>query len=282
MAEPTTFGEFILGLEGLAILRSWIVDADTVKARTQKIVEMAGRLEEQPWSNPMDRVERSVTDGYAEWAATYDTSGNPILLAEEPVVRELLARYPAGTALDAACGTGRYASYMASLGHRVTGIDASPEMLEVAAMKVPSADFNNAELASIPLPDGAVDIAVCTLALTHCSDLGPPIRELSRVVRSGGTIVISDVHPFVVMLGGQGSYRHNQTELRFVRNFLHWPSDYLSAFQAVGLSVVQCIEPLWGDREISMMGFAEQMPDLMDASVKGVPIVIVWELQKGA
>ena len=31
-----------------------------------------------------------------------------------------------------------------------------------------------------------------------------------------------------------------------------------------------------------MMGFDDQMPDLMDAAVKGAPIVIVWELEKSA
>ena len=41
MPEQATFGDFILGLEGLAILRSWMSDPVTVTARTQKIVEMA-------------------------------------------------------------------------------------------------------------------------------------------------------------------------------------------------------------------------------------------------
>ena len=107
MAEQATFGDFVLGLEGLAILRSWQLDPVTVKARAQKIVEMSRRFEKQPWSTPIVAVERTVAAGYAEWTATYDNSDNPVLLAEEPVVRGLLARYQAGVALDAACGTGR-------------------------------------------------------------------------------------------------------------------------------------------------------------------------------
>ena len=282
MAEQPSFGDFVLGFEGLAILRSWMVDPVTVKARTRKIVEMARRLEEEPWSSPVVAGERTVTAGYAEWAATYDDSGNPMLLAEEPVVRGLLARYPVGAALDAACGTGRHAAYLASLGHRVTGIDSTPEMLEMAAAKAPSAQFETADLAAIPLSDGAMDLAVCTLALTHCADLGPPIREIARVVRPGGAVVISDVHPFVVMLGGHGTYRRNQTERAFVRNLVHWPSDYLTAFEAAGLNVVQCIEPLWGEQEIAMMGFPDELSDLVEAAIKDAPIVIVWELEKSA
>ena len=121
---------------------------------------------------------------------------------------------------------------------------------------------------------------MCTLALTHCSSLGAPIRELARVVRPGGHVVISDVHPFMAMLGVHGGYRRSPTGLGFVRNHVHLTSDYLTAFREAGLNVVQCMEPLWGDREVATIGFAEQMPDLMDASVKGMPIVIVWELEK--
>ena len=91
--------------------------------------------------------------------------------------------------------------------HRVTGIDSTAEMLETARAKVPSAQFETADLMAIPLPDGAMDFAVCTLALTHCADLGPPIREIARVVRPGGHVVISDVHPLMVLLGVYGGYR---------------------------------------------------------------------------
>ena len=282
MPEQATFGDFILGLEGLAILRSWMSDPVTVTVRTQKIVEMASQIEETPWTNPMAASELTVTAGYAEWAATYDNVSNPMFLAEGPVVRGLLASYPVGAALDAACGTGRHAAYLASLGHRVTGIDSTTEMLKLAMAKVPAVQFQTADLTAIPLSDGEVDLTVCTLALTHCSDLRPPIRELARVVRPGGRVVISDVHPFMTMLGVHGGYRRNPAELGFVRNHVHLTSDYLTAFREAGLNVVQCIEPLWGDREVATMGFAEQMPDLMEAAVKGIPIVIVWELEKSA
>ena len=127
-----------------------------------------------------------------------------------------------------------------------------------------------------------MDFAVCTLALTHCADLGPPIRELARVVRPGGHVVISNVHTLMVLLGVHGGYRRIQSEYGLVRNNIHLASDYLTVFQDTGLNVVQCIEPLWGNPEIATIGFAEQMPDLMEAAVRGLPIVIVWELERGA
>lgn len=282
MPDQVRFGDFILGLQGLAILRSWMLDLATIRARAQKILEISDDYEKAPWSNPIVVDERTVTAGYAEWAAGYDTERNPIILAEEPVVHELLSRYPRGAALDAACGTGRHAAYLAALGHEVTGIDATAEMLEKAKARVPSAQFETADLLAIPLPDGAMDCVVCTLALTHCADLGPPVQELARVVRPGGRIVISDVHPLMVLLGVHGGYRQSQTEYGVVRNHVHLASDYLTAFDKAGLKVIKCIEPLWGEREIATMGFAEQVPDLTESAVKGLPIVVVWELEKSA
>ncbi len=284
-SQQFTFGQFILGLEGLAILRSSLLDAPTVKMSAEKIAEIALQLNESPWSNPVEAVERTVTDGYGEWAPSYDQTSSPPILAEEPVVHSLLAKYPLGTALDAACGTGRHSAYLASLGHRVIGIDATPEMLEVAKSKVPAAQFKVGDLTSLPLPDNSIDLAVCSLALTHCPDLSPPIAELSRALKPGGAAIISDVHPFLVMLGAHADFRSDRAGKAFVRNRIHLPSAYISAFKDAGLRIVQCIETLYGDREIAAMGFAEQINNvrldgLMEAAVKGIPNVIIWELAK--
>ena len=55
---------------------------------------------------------------------------------EEPVVRQILAAFPAGRALDAACGTGRHADFLARRGHQVIGVDSSPDMLTKARVVV--------------------------------------------------------------------------------------------------------------------------------------------------
>jgi len=281
MAEHPTFGDFIIGFEGLAIVRSWGLDPETVKERAQSIAEVVEHRGEPPWANPVVEREVSVDAGYGEWAAGYDRPDNPVLLAEEPVVRALLDGLPAGEALDAACGTGRYAQYLASLGHSVTGIDATPAMLEVAREKVPAGRFAEGDLTHLPLPTASVDLAVCTLALTHCRELGTPVGELARVVRSGGRVVISDVHPFMTMLGNHARYPRGQGEFGFVQNHIHEVSEYLATFQQADLRVLQCREPLWGKAELGTLGFANRRPGLLEAALEGLPIVIVWELEKG-
>lgn len=280
MKPKPAFGDFILGLEGLGILRSWLLDPGAVQAGRDRISRILEEIDQEPWSNPMAADEKPAFEGYAEWAASYDKPGNPIVAAEQPVVQRLLDQRPVGTALDAACGTGRHTAYLDALGHEVIGIDATPEMLEVAREKVPTARFETADLTSIPLPDGSVDLAVCALALTHFPDLELPVKELARVVRPGGSIIISDAHPFVVMLGGHSGYSVSETERVFVRNFTHQASMYIRAFRESRLRVQQCIEPHWGDEETAMPGFASQMPDVAAAAIRGVPAVVVWELEK--
>ncbi|MCY3645962.1 MAG: methyltransferase domain-containing protein [Chloroflexi bacterium] len=280
MTEHPTFGDFILGFEGLAILRSWGLDPGTVQERARSIAEVVESRGEPPWSTPLVEIEYEVATGYGEWAQGYDRPDNPVLLAEEPVVREMLDAVPIGTALDAACGTGRWAQHLASLGHAVTGFDATPEMLEAARRKVPAAHFELADLTAIPLPPEAFDLVVCTLALTHLTRLRPPIGELARVVRPGGRVIISDVHPLMAMLGSHARYARDQGEFGFVQNHVHQVSDYLSAFRDAGLSVTDCREPVWTGDAIAALGFADQRPGLLEAAVEGLSIVIVWELEK--
>jgi SAM-dependent methyltransferase len=281
MSDYSRLGDYILGLQGVAILRNHWIDPAAVMAWTNSIAEVAAKIDEEPWVEPWHAEERTVRAQYAAWAVGYDAPGNPMIIAEQPVVPGLFARYSAGLALDAACGTGRHAAYLSSLGHDVIGIDCTPEMLDVARAKVPSARFETADLTELPLPEDAVDLAVCTLALTHFPDLVTPMKELARVVRPGGHVVISDVHPFMVMLGSQAVDMEDDTS-GFTRNFIHLHSDYLAAFREAGLEAFLCVEPLWGDEETATLGVGEHVPDLPEAAMKGLPIVIVWELEKSA
>jgi SAM-dependent methyltransferase len=98
------------------------------------------------------------------------------------------------------------ATRLTASGHRTAGVDCSAAMLAIARRKVPQADFRIGDLTRLPLQDGSVDVAVCALALTHRPDPEPAIAELARVVRPGGTIVLSDAHPAFVQLQGQALF----------------------------------------------------------------------------
>jgi ubiquinone/menaquinone biosynthesis C-methylase UbiE len=87
------------------------------------------------------------------------------------------------------------------------GVDRSPAMLAQARTKVPDGDWREGHLDALPLASAPVEVVVGALALIHLPDLGPVMQALARVVRPGGRIVISDVHPFLVLLGWRAQLR---------------------------------------------------------------------------
>lgn len=96
--------------------------------------------------------------------------------------------------IDVGCGTGNYTIALASRGARITGIDASREMLDTARAKAPdnaALSWQLARAEALPFAPGTFAGAVSTLAIHHFSDLPGAFREVSRVLdRATGRYVI--------------------------------------------------------------------------------------------
>lgn len=278
-AKPT-LGELLLGIEGLALLRlAFAEDAAARRARVSEIRALLEQLDDTPaLATPIAAPEYDMGEGYALWSETYD---QPLRLfpIEHPVMRALLDPLPASTALDAACGTGRYSAYLAARGHRVVGVDRSGAMLAKARAKLPEGEFREGDLEALPLESGSVDAAVCALAMVHLPEIATAIAELARVVRPGGRVIISDVHPFVVMLGWQAQFRTADGGAGFMRLHPHLPSEYCQAAAAAGLRVRGCHEPRLTP-EAAATAAAERLPEANRAAWVGLPGVVVWELEK--
>ena len=218
--------------------------------------------------------------GYRIWSASYDTF-NPLIAVEEPLVRELLDALPAGRALDAACGTGRNAAYLASRGHQVTGVDSSPDMLAIARAKVPAGSFVEGELATLPVPDGEFDLVVCALALPHVADLAPVFAEFHRVLRPGGHLIVSDVHWMSLYLGGIASATDTDGVPRRMPASRLRPSDYLAAALPLGFEVKGLQEPRW---PVEMAGggpVADRYAvEAVRSAYANTPAAIIWHLRR--
>jgi len=280
MARPAHFREMMMGIEGLALLRNAIDgDEDFLEARVaemRRLIDPADDLSPPAGSGQVSEID--AARGYAAWAAHYDSLPNFIEAVEAPVVEALLTQIPPGSALDAACGTGRHSVTLAKHGHDVIGVDQSPEMLEVATAKVPAAQFRVGDLTGLPASDGSVDLVLCALALTHLRDLGAALAGFRRVLRPGGRLIVTDVHPTVVLLFGQPLFAYQPDHLAFVRNHHHQVSDYLNAFMANGLAVRSCHEPRYAG-PVSPGGLEERIIEAATAAWAGIPLAIIWELQ---
>jgi SAM-dependent methyltransferase len=277
--ERLLVGHRLLGLEGLALLRGR--DGADPDARVDEMSAIIARLGEPPYSAGRTLPAIQTAAGYAAWAAAYDAPGNVTVALEEEVVHALLAELPAGLrVLDAACGTGRHAAFLAAHGHEVIGVDSSPEMLALARAKVPSARFEAGDLERLPLPDASVDAAVCALALSHAPDIRPGVAELGRVVRPGGSVIVSNPHPFATeLLDWRATIEDEAGTLSVITEYPHRHGECIAAFSAAGLRVERCLEPaLSGDQAA-----AEAKPGLEDAfraALDGFPVVIVWVLSR--
>jgi SAM-dependent methyltransferase len=241
------------------------------------MIELLQRLDEDPELGPLDAPEYDMSEGYALWSQTYD---QPLRLfpIEHATMCMLLDRLPPSVLLDAACGTGRYSEYLAERGHQVTGVDRSPAMLAKARTKLPDCDFPQGDLEALPLESESVDAAICTLAMVHLTELGRAVAELARVVRPAGRVIISDVHPFLVLLGWQAQFRTAGGDTGFMRLHLHLPSDYCQPFEAAGLRVRACHEPLLTP-ESAVTAAAQRLPDANRAAWVGLPGVLIWDLE---
>ncbi len=133
-------------------------------------------------------------DEYRKLAAVEDTMG--YFRALHGHVHRALARRHGGRAarvLDAGCGTGGLSRRLAAAepAWTWTGVDLSPLACALARERVPAAEIREADVTALPFPDASFDAVVSADVLYHVPDDALALRELARVLRPGGTLVVN-------------------------------------------------------------------------------------------
>jgi 2-polyprenyl-3-methyl-5-hydroxy-6-metoxy-1,4-benzoquinol methylase len=112
--------------------------------------------------------------------------------------REIAALLPVDSYLDAGCGDGRFLAALPSLGPvpaRVVGVDIADSILRTArratAIAGVEAELVRGNLERLPLGDAQFDLVVSIQVLEHLLDPAQGIWELARVLRPGGTLLLS-------------------------------------------------------------------------------------------
>jgi malonyl-CoA O-methyltransferase len=167
-------------------------------------------------SNPgQSSTETSAADivptdiGYNRWAEVYDAEDNPLVLLEERHIPALLGNVAGLAVADIGCGTGRHTIPLAAADAKVTALDFSEGMLERARAK-PGAEavtFIRHDLTQrFPLESDSFDGVICCLVLDHIADLKRFFGELGRICKPEGFIVISVMHPAMMLRGVQARF----------------------------------------------------------------------------
>lgn len=199
-----------------------------------------------------------TTADYDEFARAYVEENENGLFNrwyERPEVLRLAGDVEGLRVLDAGCGHGPLMRELGDRGATVSGFDLSPAMIAIARARLgQDADLRVADLAA-PLPYGAdeFDLVTCSLALHYVEDWRPPLDELRRVIRPGGRLIVSLVHPFVF-----AAVHHDQDYFALTRfseeydfggttavlTYWHRPlQDALNAFLDAGFTLTGLTEP---------------------------------------
>nr|ABI22124.1 SAM-dependent methyltransferase [Streptomyces lavendulae] len=104
--------------------------------------------------------------------------------------------------LDVGCGTGKL---LEEAGRRwpqarLYGVDPADRMVEIARGRLPGAELTVGRAERLPPADASVDLVVSTTAFGHWSDAPAGLREIRRILRPGGSVMIAEHAPPGVLL----------------------------------------------------------------------------------
>jgi len=224
--------------------------------------------------------------GYDRWAPQYAAEDNPVLDLESRALQTWLPEAEGKRVLDAGCGAGRIARLLAPRRARsVIGVDFSANMLRAARRHLaapPGIKFVAANLLALPFAGESFEMVTAGLVMGHLENLAGAVGELARVSCAGGTLLISDFHPFGQLLGWNRSFLecHNGKREEFcIRNYLHLHEDYFRAFKKNGLRVEDLCEPRLDESVKNFFDRTRKGREVYERFY-GFPVVLIFKLTK--
>lgn len=132
------------------------------------------------------------------------------LVTDRAIVEAVMGRSPR-TVLDIGCGEGWLVRALAARGVQATGVDAVPELVQ-RARAAGGGDFRVASYEQIAAGELqlVVDLAVANFALIGEASVAGLVRQLPRLLRAGGALVVQTLHPLVAT--GEEPYRDGWRE----------------------------------------------------------------------
>lgn len=120
----------------------------------------------------------------------FTTARSALPLAHQAIhdtVVAILSSQPKGTLLDVPAGEGALAARLIEAGFDVRCCDLYPEIFRLDGVDIQQGDLNK----QLPFPDRSFDFITCLEGLEHIENPQQAIREFARMLRPGGTVVIS-------------------------------------------------------------------------------------------
>ena len=144
----------------------------------------------------LDKAPVDVAAMFDGVAARYDIVNDVLALGQTRVWRNMVVRainpQPGDRILDLAAGTGTSSAPFAERGAEVVPCDFSLGMLEVGKRRQPSLPFVAGDALNLPFRDNAFDAVTISFGLRNVQDTERALREMLRVTKPGGKIVVCE------------------------------------------------------------------------------------------
>jgi ubiquinone/menaquinone biosynthesis C-methylase UbiE len=168
-------------------------------------------------------------------------ASNPWVTNEERIRRLVASARLQGTerVLDIATGPGYIAEAFARAAAEVIGVDLTAAMLAIGEERtrqngLSNVSFRIGDAQNLPFEREDFDVVVCRLALHHMQEPGGVVREMARVSRTGGTVLVEDI--FASEHRERAEYQDRWEKLRDPSHVRVLPlSEHLRLFREAGL-----------------------------------------------
>ncbi len=112
--------------------------------------------------------------------------------AQLQAVRRILAPRSGQRILDGGCARGRFVKALVPTEASLYGVDLTETFVRSARRNAPSARFTRGSLSALPFASDSFDAVYCVEVLEHLPDTSLALRELARVLKPGGTLLVID------------------------------------------------------------------------------------------
>ena len=211
----------------------------------------------------MKQDEKHWTDVADQWIAWAREPGHDAFWVYRKGLVDFIGK-GSGRALEVGCGEGRVSRELKGLGYHVTASDAVAAMVNAAREANSADDYHVAGLSDLPFEDASFDLVMAYNVLMDVEDVPAAAREIRRVLKPGGTLFVSLVHPFrdrgrfagrapdapFVIDGsyyGRDYFEGEESRNGLTMQFAGWSQpleDYMAALEAAGLAITSLREPM--------------------------------------
>jgi ubiquinone/menaquinone biosynthesis C-methylase UbiE len=219
-------------------------------------------------------VRLDAEEAYALWASSYDETPNPLLALEERCLAPMLGIFANRDVVELGCGTGRWLRRFETAGVRsLVGVDISTAMLAKAEKKcLPSTTLLRSDCLTTPLPDRSADCILASFLLSYVPNRREFVAEAARILRPGGTILVSDLHPATPSYGWRRTFKSAGSVFE-IATFPYTFSDLTDAMRVAGFRLESMNECCFGENEERIFRCAGKLDQLRQ--VESLP-VIYW------